>query len=70
MRIRDKVVYNEASFGLFARSLTLASKLEFLPALSRPRAVHITFKAHTLIQVGIGQSHDSKSILHEPQIFS
>lgn len=70
MRIRDKVVYNEASFGLFARSLTLASKLEFLPALLRPHAMHIMFKAHTLIQVGIGQSHDSKSILHEPQIFS
>lgn len=79
MRIREKVVYNEASFGLFACSLMLASKPEFLPALSRPRipcphvrprAVHITFKAHTLIQVGIGQSHDSKSNLHEPQIFS
>lgn len=70
MRIREKVVYNEASFGLFACSLMLASKPEFLPALSRPRDVHITFKAHTLIQVGIGQSHDSKSILHEPQIFS
>lgn len=93
MRIREKVVYNEASFGLFACSLMLASKPEFLPALSRPRipcphvrprvrsirrartpvrphAMHIMFKAHTLIQVGIGQSHDSKSILHEPQIFS
>lgn len=70
MRIREKVVYNEASFGLFACSLMLAPKPEFLPALSRPRAVHITFKAHTLIQVGIGQSHDSKSNLHEPQIFS
>lgn len=70
MRIREKVVYNEASFGLFACSLMLASKPEFLPALSRPHAMHIMFKAHTLIQVGIGQSHDSKSNLHEPQIFS